>query len=132
VKLDISKAYDRVEWSFLDTVMRRMGFAPKWRELIMQCLKSVRFSILHNGQQTDQFQSSRGIRQGDPLSPYLFIICAEALSTMMYKAEQSGWLTGVPSSPKGPRLHHLFFVDDSLLFHRATSRDWERMSQLLE
>jgi len=128
----MNKAYDRVEWSFLDAAMRRMGFAQKWRDLIMQCLKSVKFCILINGQQMDRFQPSRGIRQEDPLSPYLFIICVEALSTLLYQAENSGWLTGVPSSPKGPRLHHLFFANDSLLFCRATSRDWGQLSQLVE
>jgi hypothetical protein len=132
VKLDMSKAYDRVEWRFLDEVMRRMGFARKWRELIMQCIQSVNFSVLINGQKSENFQPSRGIRQGDPLSPYLFIICAEALSNLLAQAENSGWLSGVPTSPKGPCLNHLFFADDSLLFCRAISRDWGRLSNLLE
>jgi len=132
VKLDMSKAYDRVEWRFLDEVMRRMGFARKWRELIMQCIQSVNFSVLINGQKTENFQPSRGIRQGDPLSPYLFIICAEALSNLLAQAENSGWLSGVLTSPKGPCLNHLFFADDSLLFCRATSRDWGRLSNLLD
>lgn len=96
--------------------MQHMGFAPKWRGLIRQCICSVWFSILINGQQIDGFQPTRGIRQRDPLSPYLFIIFAEALSTMLFQDEASRWLTEVPSSPRGPRLNHLFFVDDSLLF----------------
>jgi hypothetical protein len=108
VKLDMSKAYNRVEWRFLDEVMRRMGFARKWRELIMQCIQSVNFFVLINGQKTENFQPSRGIRQGDPLSPYLFIICAEAMSNLLAQAENSGWLSGVPTSPKGPCLNHLF------------------------
>jgi hypothetical protein len=112
-----------VDWHFLDEVMRRMGFDQKWRALIMQCITSVSFSILINGQPTESFKPSRGIRQGDPLSPYLFIICAEVLSSLLSQAANSGWLTGVPSSPRGPRLNHLFFADDSLLFCRATTRD---------
>jgi len=131
VKLDMSKAYDRVEWSFLDAVMCRMGFAQRWRNLIMQCISSVEFSLLINGQQSEKFYPSRGLRQGDPLSPYLFIICAEAMSNLLFEAEQTGWLPGVPSSPKGPSLNHLFFADDSLLFCRATLRDWGQLTLLL-
>jgi hypothetical protein len=105
--------------------MRRMGFAQVWCGLIMQCITSVRFSILINGKLTESFNipNSRGIRQRDPISPYLFIICAEAMSSLLSQAASLGWLTGVPSSPRGTRLNHLFFVDDSLLFCRATSRD---------
>jgi hypothetical protein len=132
VKLDMSKAYDRVEWGFLDEVMCRMGVHPKWRSLIMQCISTVSFSIPVNGQPSETFKPSRGICQGDPLSPYLFIICAEALSSLIYQAERTGWLFGVPTSPKRPRLSHLFFADNSLLFCRAQARDWGRLSQLLE
>jgi hypothetical protein len=123
VKLDMSKAYDRVDWGFLEEIMRRMGFAFKWCSLIMQCITIVRFSILINGQPTAKFTLSRGIRQGDPISPYLFIIFAEALSSLLSQAAISGWLPGVPTSPKGPCLNHLFFADDSLLFCKATPRD---------
>jgi len=132
VKLDMSKAYNRVEWSFLDAVMCRMGFAQRWRNLIMKCISSVEFSLLINGQQSEKFYPSRGLRQGDPLSPYLFIICVEAMSNLLFEAEQTGWLLGVPSSPKGPSLNHLFFANDSLLFCRATLRDWGRLTLLLE
>jgi ribonuclease HI len=132
LKLDMSKAYDRLEWNFLEAVMRRMGFEHHWILLIMQCLKSVRYSILVNGQPVGDIRPSRGIRQGDPLSPYLFILCAEALSSLLHHAESTGWLAGVPTSPKGPRLNHLFFADDSLLFCKATSGEWCRLSNLLE
>jgi hypothetical protein len=98
----------------------------------MQCLTSVHFSILINGQQMTSFRPTQGIRQGDPLSPSLFIICHEALSSLLSQVENSGWLTGVPSSPKGPRMNHLFSADDNLLFCRATERDWGHLSQLLE
>lgn len=116
VKLDMSKAYDRVDWCFLDEVMLIIRFAHKWHGLIMQCLTSVRFSLLINGQHKKKFQPSRGIRQGDHISPYLFIICDEALSSLLYQAATSSWLTGVPSSPKG----HQYFTE---LFYKATSRD---------
>jgi hypothetical protein len=108
VKLDMSKAYDRVEWRFLEAVMRKMGFNEKWVSLIMMCVRSVRYSILVNGSPQGLIIPSRGIRQGDPISPYLFLLCAEALSSMLHKAHGDGVLTGVPTSKKGPKLSHLF------------------------
>jgi hypothetical protein len=85
VKLDMSKAYNRVDWHFLDEVMRRMGFAQEWRVLIVQCISSVHFSIFINGQLTESFTPSQGIWQGDPLSPYSFLICVETLSDVNFK-----------------------------------------------
>jgi hypothetical protein len=132
IKLDMSKAYDKVEWSFLEAVMRRMEFPEIWINLIMGCVKSVSYSIIVNGQPVGNIKPSRGIRQGDPLSPYLFLLCAEALSAMLTRAEKKGVLTGVPTSKKGPTLSHFFFADDSLILCKANSVEWRRLTKILD
>ncbi|RVW37121.1 Transposon TX1 uncharacterized 149 kDa protein [Vitis vinifera] len=82
-KLNIEKAYDHVDWSFLLAVLGKMGFGERWCSWIKWCLSTVRFSVLVNGSPMCFFQSSRGLRQGDPPSPYLFVVVMEAFSCLM-------------------------------------------------
>ncbi|KAF5465338.1 hypothetical protein F2P56_015356 [Juglans regia] len=132
MKLDMSKAYDRVEWSFLRAALCKMGFDFAWVELVMRCVESVSYSILVNGIPQSVFSPSRGIRRGDPLSPYLFIMCAEALGSMISKGVEEGVISGVPFARGRIRISHLFFADDSLLFCKANAMEWGKLHNILK
>ena len=118
-KLDIHKAFDHVNWGFLSLLLERCGFLDKWRRWISFCISTVRFSILINGTPHGFFGSSRGLRQGDPLSPLLFVLVLEAVGRMLDKVVHEGCLSGFNVSASADRslmVSHLLFADDTLIF----------------
>lgn len=119
MKLDMSKVYNRVEWKFLERVMDRLGFCREWVNLVMRCVKTVSYSILVNGNATDSFVPERGLQQGDPLSPFLFLFCAEGFSSLLKRAKIQGGIQGAVVARNAPAVSHLFFADDTMLFTRA-------------
>ena len=102
LKLDISKAYDRISWRYLEVVMRRMGFVSHFIDMIMLCVTTVQYRVPINGELVGPISPGRGLRQGDPLSPYLFIICSEGLSALLKEAEARGDFHGCRISRGAP------------------------------
>lgn len=118
-KLDLSKAYDRVDWDFLERALLKVGFCRQWVDWIMECVTTVKFSVNFNGSLLEAFSPTRGLRQGDPLSPYLFLFVAEGLSSVLNREVEAGRLTELKVCRRSPGISHLLFADDSLLFFRA-------------
>ncbi|CAL5444777.1 unnamed protein product [Camellia sinensis] len=123
LKLDMNKTYDRVDWNFLIAILRLMGFTEKWIQLIHQCVSTVSFSVLLNGQPSDYFTPKAGLRQGDPLSPYLFIIVMQALSEGLAHFAHQGICKGIAISRHSPPISHLLFADDCFLFMHFKSEE---------
>lgn len=96
-----------------------MVLDAKWIAWIMFCVRSVSYPVLLNGETHGHIKPTRGIRQGDPLSPFLFILCAEALFHVMNKAEKNGRIMGMCLSKKCPPIRYFLFADDSLFLCQA-------------
>jgi len=131
LKLDISKAYDRLDWDYLRDIMIQMGFSSRWVSWIMLCVETVDYSILVNGSSVGPIVPDRGLRQGDPLSPYLFIICVEGLSSLIREAERRNDIIGTMICIDAPINSHILFADDCFLFFRACEREAICMKNIL-
>ena len=132
LKVDMAKAYDRVEWGFLEKIMLKMGFHANWVCLIMKCIMTVRFHILYDSKEIGPIHPQRRLRQGDPLSLYLFIICVEALSNLIRAKEREGKINGCKIARGAPIISHLFFADDYFLYFRADENKVCTVKQILQ
>jgi len=120
VKVDYEKAYDSVDWEFLIYMMGRLGFNTKWIHWIKVCFKSATISVLVNGSPTKQFKPKRGLRQGDPLAPFLFLIVAEGLASLVRATVSKGHYEGVKVGLNSVGINLLQFMDDTLFFCQPT------------
>jgi uncharacterized protein (DUF1330 family) len=119
VKIDMMKAYDRVEWHYLEVILLKLGFSINIVRLIMKCVTSVRFAVRVNGQLLPFFTPSLGLHQGDPMSPYLFLLYAESFTSLLKFFGGNYVDRGIRVSFQSPWINHLLFADDSLIFISA-------------
>ncbi|KAM7480816.1 hypothetical protein LguiB_005399 [Lonicera macranthoides] len=127
-KIDFEKAYDHVEWDFIDHVLQNKGFGARWRKWIKGCLSSSNFLVMVNGRPRGIFNASRGIRQGDPLSPFLFVLVADVLNRLVVRAREMGIIDGFEIGRDKIKLSHLQFADDTIFF---LSNDVNKLKNLI-
>ncbi|KAJ9704079.1 hypothetical protein PVL29_005387 [Vitis rotundifolia] len=133
-KLDIEKVYDSINWSFLMKILQKMGFGSRWMEWIWWCISTAKFSVLVNGVPAGFFSNSKGLRQGDPLSPYLFVMGMEVLSALIRKAADGGFISGCRLRGSGRTkldVSHLLFADDTIIFCEAKIEYLSSLSWIL-
>lgn len=127
--LDMLKAYDRLEWDFLLAVLRKFGFAERWVRLIQACISACSYSVVFQGIVRGYFTASRGLRQGDPLSPSLFILAQDVLSRALINSikKEDCYVTTRALCPS-----HLMFADDIMLFANAKRKSIAKFMKVLE
>ena len=130
LKIDISKAYDKVSWLYLQLLLTHLGFGINFIRWIMSCITTVSFSVLINGAASSFFHAERGLRQGCPLSPLLFLLVAEGLSRALRVARVEGRFIGIQMAPN-LNITHLLFVDDVLIFCSGTRGDSKVLMEIL-
>ncbi|KAG5567369.1 hypothetical protein RHGRI_002805 [Rhododendron griersonianum] len=108
-----------------------MGFHPKWVQWVIQCISTVNFSVVVNGEARVQINLGRGLRQGDPLSPYLFALVKDVLSKMISTAQGGNNFSGIQLNRHCPKLSHIFFADDASLFLKAEIQNCATVEQML-
>ncbi|RVW65400.1 LINE-1 retrotransposable element ORF2 protein [Vitis vinifera] len=130
-KIDFEKVYDHVSWDFLDHVLEKKGFSPRWRKLMKGCLSTVSFPVLVNGNAKGWVKASRGLRQDDPLSIFLFILVADVLSRMLLRADERNSLEGFRVGRNKIRVSHLQFADDTIFFSNTCEEVLQTLKSLL-
>ena len=112
--------------------MEKLGFPEIWVDRVMGCVTTAHFSVLINGTLYGNFSPCRGLRQGDPISPYLFLLCTEGFTSLLQKLELEGQIKGVSVCRRAPRITNLLFADDSLLFCQANKHEVQEVTEILK
>lgn len=120
LKLDVENAYDRLEWPFLHLSLKKINFHPWIFYLIMQCVTTTSFTVKVNSEISDVWTPSRGIREGDPLSPFLFILCQDLLTSLLIHNMHNKTITMLKASKDSPPIPLLSFADDCMIFCKAS------------
>lgn len=131
LKLDLAKAFDRIEWNFIVKALRRHGFKDHFINLIHRCISTTSLSVLINGEPTPIFYPQRGIRQGCPLSPYLFIIAVNELSMCLQHHSNNHSIKVITLGPNCPNIHALLFADDLIIYGEATADEASKINDIL-
>nr|GFA01324.1 RNA-directed DNA polymerase, eukaryota [Tanacetum cinerariifolium] len=126
-KVGFEKAFDFISWRYLDHILDSLGFGYTWRSWIKSCLSSSRAIILVNGSPTSEFSINRGLRQGDPLSPFLFILVMEGLHNAFIEAMSNGLISGININNSTINISHLIFADDVIITTGWNARDLEKI-----
>ncbi|GAU48590.1 hypothetical protein TSUD_405800 [Trifolium subterraneum] len=132
IKVDLAKAYDRIRWSFIAEVLKEVGLPEELQNIIMHCITSVTTNVMWDGRRSSFFQPERGIRQGDPMSPYIFVLCMDKLTHLIAEAVDSGKWHPLKAGKAGPAILHLMFADDLLLFGKATEENVKAITDTLD
>ncbi|GJR85158.1 RNA-directed DNA polymerase, eukaryota, reverse transcriptase zinc-binding domain protein [Tanacetum coccineum] len=130
-KVDFEKAYDSVRWDFLDDILKKFEFGEKWCNWIQSCLRSSRGSVIVNGSPTKEFQFYKGLKQGDPLSPFLFILVMESLHVSFQRVVDAGLFKGIVLSPS-LNILHLFYADDAIFMGQWSQTNIDTITHVLE
>lgn len=125
IKIDLEKAYNGISWDFIRYTLTKVGMDSNWIRNIMTCVETLHISILWEGDQTDYFKPGRGIKQGNTISLYFFVLCIKRLSHLIQNEVERGNWKGIKVSRNGLTLSHLFFADDMVMFAEVNGRQIE-------
>lgn len=131
-KIDFEKAYDRVDWNFPRLTRSEFVFPEMIVDLIMSCVTSLTLSLKWDGEKLESFTPNRGLRQGDPMSPYLFLLCMEKLALLIQATISNNQWKPINIPPDGPAIFHLVFVENCLLFTRANSSHVKLVNEVIQ
>lgn len=131
-KVDFAKAYNSIDWNYVIEMLRNMNFPGKWISWVKECISTATANVLVNGSPSGEFQLERGLRQGDTLSPFLFLVAAEGLNALTKRAVREGLLKGVTIGRGNMVIFHLQYADDIIFAVEGTVENAKAVKWILK